>query len=779
MTSQSTIGNSKLAGAVTTIVAAVLFIGIFWGFGWLTHWDTRFFSTYSDDLIKDIYTTTYHVAYDEGMTMSRAMNYPHGEYYTFTGLQPIVAAPLQWLRDAGVSHPERAVLPLMNLMSLLSIVMCALFLFLLLSELKLPIWYSIVGAILITMMSPQLQRIGAHSSLSYYCAIPMLLYFTMRHLRNGGWGWALANGAAMLFFGLCHPYYIVFYAVVVCGELIYLVIRHQQLTWEGSRNIPRIVIAALLEFIIPLCLFYLLSHSGLPDGDRTAVPSGFHEYHGRIAGIIFPYGRPYFFEDSRLFAGVKWESRSYVGIVSVVAIVMILWHFIKSIANKQYSEALRPTDSRELNLLLLLATALMLYACGVPLGWMPHNIVSYIGPLAQFRAQGRFVWLFFYVINIAAFYILYKYSSRELANAGGIQKKQLPLLLLALILMAAEGTAYNWRNKAWYTASWDEWTDYDNKMPQNQWLKDFDATEYQAILSLPVFNAGSEMAYLPSQDRMFQRSALLSMKTALPLICHESARSDVRQAMDCIAISRTAFQPLAIANQLPNEKPLLLAVSRQRDLLSNAEKLILSHADPLFECYGMDLYKLDCEALRAVTPETHDSLLNLYDNTLSCTPMSLWAPKHPKNQTIKFSNIHTWNTLFDDNIDLKGEIEISFWMTDIFKDLYTRTTFKVEALDGDGKSTQLYNWSGEDKLDIVDREKEEGLFRIKVTMPDDCRHLKITARCRESRPSPVSFHHLLIRPADTHIATPDHRIDNIPISRYSCTQKSRDYPSPL
>ena len=117
----------------------------------------------------------------------------------------------------------------------------------------------------------------------------------------------------------------------------------------------------------------------------------------------------------------------------------------------------------------------------------------------------------------------------------------------------------------------------------------------------------------------------------------------------------------------------------------------------------------------------------------------------------------------DDTIPLKGEIEISFWMSDIFKDLYTRTTFKVEALDGDGNSTQLHKWSGDANLDLVDRVKEEGLFRIKVTMPDNCNRLKVTARCRESRPSPVTFHHLLIRPSDTHIATPDHRLDNIPI----------------
>ena len=747
--------KSSITGAAVSVVAAVLFVGLFWGFGWLTHWDTRFFSTGSDDLVKDVYTTTYHAAYDDSMTMSHAMNYPYGEYYTFTGMQPLVAAPLQWLRTAGVPHTERAVLPLMNLLSLLSIVLCCLFLFLLLQELKLPTWYAVVGALLITMMSPQLQRLGAHMSLSYYCAIPMLLYLTLRHLRSGAWGWAVANGSAMLLFGLCHPYYIVFYVVILGGEAVYLAVRHDRLPWNGSRPWLRIAVSVLLQLVIPLSLFYLFTHVGLPDGERTAIPSGFRAYRGRIEGILFPYGRLYFFEESRLFANVQWEARNYVGVVAVVAIVLVLCHFFRCLAKKQFANALRPTDSRELNLMLLLATLLLLYSCGVPFSWMPRNIVSYIGPLAQFRAQGRFVWLFCYVINIVALYGLYRWWQAPPSA------KRRWIMIAALAVMAAEGTAYNWHNKAWYTCSWDEWTDYDNRLPQNKWLHDFDASRYQAILTLPVFNAGSEMVYLPSQDRMFQRSALLSMKTGLPLVCHESARSDVRQAWDCVALSRTAWQPLALACNLPSDKPLLLAVTKNRVILSDAERKILSLADSVSDLGDMELYSLDCDAFSKVTTMTCHELESLYDSIASfppdrritCIPDTLCG------------DIHRWNTLFDGDISASGDVEISFWMSDIFKDAFTRSTFKVEAISPDGRSTQLHSWSGDISLDIVDIEREEGLFRIPVTVPDGCSHLRVTARCHESRPSPVCFHHLLIRPADIHVASTSMppRIDNIPL----------------
>lgn len=750
------INKTHWGGGLATVALSVFFIGLFWGFGWLIHWNTQFFSTGSEDLIKDVYTTSYHVAYDEGMAVSHAMNYPYGEYYTFTGLHPLIAAPLQWLRDAGVQHTERAVLPLMNLMSLLSIVLCALFLYLLLRELKLPVWYSVVVAMLVTLMSPQLQRIGAHMSLSYYCAIPMLLYFTLRHLRSGAWGWALAIGVSMLWFALCHPYYLVFYAVVAVGELAYVFFRRRDLEWCKEGFWRKISIAALLGLIVPLGVFYVLSHVGMPDGERTAVPSGFFTYQGRIEGVFFPYGRPYFWEDSKLFARVQWEARNYVGLVAVVAIVLILYCFFCNLVKKRYALLLRPTDSRELNLFLFIATLLMLYACGVPLNWFPRNVVACIGPLAQFRAQGRFVWLFVYVINIVAFYGLFRWMQ---SNPKTLRKV---VLVVALVVMAAEATAYNWYNKAWYSNQWAEWTDYDNQLPQNQWVKDIDTSQYQAILTLPVFNAGSELVYLPSQDRMFARSALLSMKTGLPLVCNESARSNIRQAWDCIALSRTAFDFLRLPDSLPDDRLLLLAVTKDKDLLSDAEKMILSYADTLMMLDEMELYSLHPDVLRIVRMQTSDELETLYD-TASTDGFDYRSAALVVPDTVE-GDIHQWTTVYDGPLTLSGDVEISFWMSHILDDQYSRSDIKVFATAG-GEESQLFGWCADVLLDIVDIDRNEGLIRLHTSLPDGCERLRIVMRNREMRPSPVMFHHLLVRPEGMHVPFVDGQryIDNIPL----------------
>lgn len=743
-------------GSAVTVVAIILLIGLFWGFNWLTHWNTMFFSNNSEDLIKDVYTTTYHVAYDEGMAICNAMNYPYGEYYTFTGLHPIVAAPLQWLRDAGVQHIERAVLPLMNLLSLLSIVLCALFLYLLLRELKLPVWYAIIVSLLITLMSPQLQRIGAHMSLSYYCAIPMLLYFTLKHLRSGCWAWALANGLTMLWFGLCHPYYIIFFVAVTLVETVYIIVRRESIPWCKDKALGKIALSTLLQLLLPLCLFYLFTNVAMPAGERTSVPSGFFRYSGRIEGVLFPYGRPYFFDDSELFASVQWEARNYVGVVAVVAMLLIVWRFFGNLFKKRFSVLLRPTDSREANLFLLVATLLMLYACGVPLNWLPRNVITYIGPLAQFRAGGRFVWLFVYVINIVAFYGLWRWMQ---SNATMLRKI---VLFAALLVMATEATAYNWRNKAWYSNSWPEWTDYENQLPQNQWVNNIDTSKYQAILTLPVFNAGSEMVTLPSQDRMFVRSALLSMKTGLPLVCNESARSNIRQAWDCIALSRTAFDFLRLADSLPNEKPLLLAVTKEKNRLTDAERIILHYADTLMTLDEMDLYSVHPDVLRLARVVTSDSLEALY-NTASTDSINYRTAALIVPDTTE-GDIHRWTTVYNGPLTLTGDVEISFWMSNILDDQYSRTDIKVYA-SADGEERQLFSWCADVLIDIVDIDSNEGLLRLHTTLPGGCSSLRIIMRNRQMRSSPVMFHHLLVRPENMHIPFVDGQryIDNIPL----------------
>ena len=86
--------NSKTAkhlGAGLTLVATLIVFRLLFGAGMLSNAHHYFFSLWSEDLIKDVYTTTYHTKYDSSFTHCTAMAYPYGEQYTYTGLQILVS----------------------------------------------------------------------------------------------------------------------------------------------------------------------------------------------------------------------------------------------------------------------------------------------------------------------------------------------------------------------------------------------------------------------------------------------------------------------------------------------------------------------------------------------------------------------------------------------------------------------------------------------------------------------------------------------------------------
>ncbi|MBR1766353.1 MAG: cellulase family glycosylhydrolase [Bacteroidales bacterium] len=718
-----------------TIAASVMLIGLFWGFSWLGHWDKLFFTTSSEDYIKDLYTTTYHAAYDEEATMCRAMNYPYGEYHTFTGMQPIVAMPLQALRKAGVEHTERAVLPLMNLMVLLSIVLCAVFLYLLFYELKLPMWYSIAAALLVTLMSPQLQRMGGHISLSYYCAVPMLLYFTMRHIRSGGWGWSLSIGISALFFGLCHPYYLIFFATMTAMECAHLFFTRK----NTNRSVWDILLAVALQLVLPMVAFFLLTNIGLDEGNRTAMPTGLHTYTARLVGLFVPYGRIYFLNDSLLFRPVQWEARCYVGPVAVAVTVALLSGILRSAIKGRWRHVLHPTDNSALNIMLLTALLLVVFACGVPLDMLPRKTPLYLGPLAQIRALGRLSWMFYYVINIVAFYLVYRWWKRSKWRWRNA------VMIVVLLSSTAEAVAYNYRNKQWYTSSWDAWTDYDNRLPENQWAVDFDASKYQAILTLPVFNVGSEYVYMPSQDNMFKQSAYLSIKTGLPLVCNESSRSDIEQAWNSLALTRTAWQSFGLADALPDSRPLLLAVSRNGAGLTDTESRLLSLATPLMNLEDIDLYTLECDALNTVVRQTQDSLRHAYQNADSNAPNTLITEP-------VFGKLHKWTTLCDMPVDYTGEVEFSFWMDNLLTDQYSHTILHICAFGPDGEKNELRKQSIEDMIDIIDRNTLNGLVRLNIELPEGTTRIFAEIRNAYVKPTLFTVRRILLRPTSTQAA---------------------------
>lgn len=753
--------NNKLLWSGLTMFLTLMVFIIFFGSKILTNISTTVFSTTSDDLIKDVYTSFYHVKYDSTYTHSAAMNYPYGEYYTYTGIQSLVTTPLQVLQKSGAGDLSQYVLPLINLHVILSIFLCSLFLFLLFKELKIPNVIATLGAIAITFLSPQLQRIGGHLTLSYSFIIPAILFLLARNYNSPKLIYSIFLGLLLIWSGFAHPYYLLFFAFLSTFYAGYIFFYDKERF--GGRI--KIILMYGIQFIVPIICFFVLSSIGDSASDRTLVPNGFYSYQGRIEGIVFPYESAYFREISQVLPYIKWEVRSYIGIVSLAVFVGLTISFIIKICKRQFSSIFTVTDNTLLNIFFWTALLVLFFSFGTGINLFPHKIQNYLGPLAQIRTLGRYTWLFFYVINIIAIYVIYHFLWQSSIKTW----KKYALIILVFALFAYEDYAYAKDFKYWYTCENPKQTDYENKLPENNWVNNIHSSDFQAILAFPFFHVGSEQYFLSPKDKIFEIATYVSMKTGLPMFNNSSSRSSIKKTYKNAALSWEPWCVFPILSDIKSSKPILLIKPTNTESLNENEVRIIEYADYMFSANEIDFYSLKIESLLQLCNDyqknrqkTYNSnklfpkTTNLYSNdSLSNYYFQSWD-NNTSSQAIYGKGclsgiINEKNILFNSKTPLvhPDTCEISFWISNFTDDLYGRSRCKIIIKDLNQKEAVL------DDAELTERvsgiNKDWALIRTIVVLPYDAHYLTITVSNNDMLSKIVHFDNLLIRPSKCNV----------------------------
>ncbi len=775
--------NSTIWGTTCTIIATIVLFIIVFGTQTATHPTTNFFALHSDDAIKDIYATTYHVKYDSSFLRCDGMNYPYGDYYTYTGTQTWISFPLQILHKMGVPNTDQYVLGCINFIIILSIVFCAVFLFLLFKELKLPNFISILGAVAITFLSPQLRRIGCHLTLSYEFILPLMLLLMVKIHHTHQLKYSILFGIVFFLSGFAHPYYLVFFATISVGYCLFLFIvnlmeKKKMIHTAGEAQLPmvKIIIAFCFQFLIPAILFLFLSQIGDVATDRTRIPDGFYQYGGRVEGLLFPYAKPYFYENSQLFDYVEWEAQSYIGIIAFVLLIILIVKLFRNIFKKKFVHILSPTDSLILNFFFWSALLLVIFSCGFPINLFPDNILNYIPFLPQMRAQGRFLWLFFYVINILAIYYFYNYFSKLKST-----KIKYIFITSMFLLYALEDYANCWNYKYYCANSWNEWTDYNNELPENEWIKKIDTSEYQSILPLHFFNVGTEQVYLASN--MLPSAAYVSVKTGLPMHACSSCRMPIKQTYNNISLRWKPYANYSVLADLPNHKSILVITQAKDQSLDENEKRFLRYSTFLFSANNIDFYRLTIDSLYKLCDDFQQVLYDDYQSNKKYENM----PDVFSNDSCGNFDFRTWESTstpnaFEGNGALQGvanqenviykgnpfkniptKAELSFWVSNFTDDLYGRSRFEIYSVN---KKGEKYLFRDGRLADYASAIKEGwGLICIEAEIPQDCERMILTVRNKEMLPKPIYFDNLLIRPIDTHVSVVGSTCfyDNLPV----------------
>lgn len=526
----------------------------------------------------------YHAEYDSSYTHFQGMNYPYGDHAIPSATQPLISNAIKFISENLVDITDYTI-AVVNLSMLVSIVLCGLFLFLIFRRMDLPWWYAGIAAAGITFLSPQIHRMHAHYGLSHPEVIPLLWYLLLRWYETRKAGTSLLVGLVVIGYSLIHFYY--FAILVFAISFFFLFVFMQKWDWKG---LPALAGHYLLQAVVPLLFFVYWLFMQDTVADRTPEPWGFFEFHAIWEGIATSMDQPYFQWIDRNLIKIEstgLEQRAYLGLVGLITLLAIGIHWV---VRKFRGPVLAVENDSQafLTLSFWVGLILLIFAHGVPFT-LPGlaGLLDYAGPVRQFRSVGRFAWVFFYLMNIIAFVWLYEQSKE--------QRWRLLILVPALIILILEA-----RNSSY---GWNLEMDEVEEFRAGQSFLDLPGINYrdfQAILTVPYYNVGSDQFWWDPEGFILQKSLTLSIQTGLPVTSAMLTRSSRSQTLRQFQLVTEPYRLPVILEDYPDDRPLLMILdqrefekerSRYEHLLEGAD-LIYSSGDRL------RLYRLPLRTFR-------------------------------------------------------------------------------------------------------------------------------------------------------------------------------------
>jgi hypothetical protein len=751
---------NRFTGLILVFILSILILAIFYG-KVISSLNTTYFSTDGDG-IQSYYNTYYLAKYDTTLMYSHSMNYPYGEVAFYSLSQPLVAGTLKFISNNFVDVTPYTV-GILNFLMLFSVVLAAVFLYLILIETGLSVYPALIISVGIAFLSPQIDRFGGHFTLSYVCAIPLLLYLLLLfHKRHCKILYSSLTGAVVFVLMTGMVYFATFFAIIL---LFYW--SSVLLSKNNKTSIPRfrILLHIALQLIIPVLVFYLItSQFSHLSPDKPSRPYGFLVYKASPESVLLPlwidYGR--FLHKIRNFSYVQWEGISYVGITAALGFMVILASLIKKIYRRNWKELLLVTDNFFLNILFWASFVALLYSFGLPFIFGLEFLVEYLGPLQQIRSIGRFAWLFYFVINLVVFYRIWRWQQFE----GKKHVKTMALILCMTFLYADVYFFLKYR-QGYLNNKFPVWSDFRNTEPDNQWVGRIEPEKYQAILPLPLYHMGSDNYGMNPRCNMLANSFLVSMKTGLPVAAIYLSRASISQSIKNIALALEPYREFRILKDLPDKRPLLIVSARCNEFTSE-EKNILHFADRIDSSGNFYLYQLDYDSLLMIPQRKEEEMkkefaknqvqildsIHSEDSTSLLRYLSFDEQGQDKGYQGKAMLIkgRSASLLFENYISstVDSNLLVSFWCSPMNVDLFPKTRLEIELFNEAGEKYKYINEMLGAFLKTIDGSWGLIEYRIHLAKPGSRVKIKVY-NTQIGKKQSYQIDELLIRPENYNV----------------------------
>lgn len=535
------------------------------------------------DGIKNYFTYAGYISNNHSWVNFDGMNYPYGEHIFYTDCTPFLALivkGISWFFPSIV-HYE---IGLLNVLLLVSYIFCAIYLLKIYQLLKINSILAVLSAIAYTLLCPQIFRLTGHLALGTSCVIPMAIYLLLKNENLSlNWKTKIEMAVLTLVSLLIHAYLGIIVFTTFFG---YFLVSHFY-SFSKKRNISWKEITFTYGILfMPLIAFYLFvfisdSHIG-----RTTNPFGFFSYYSQIHSFFIPVFGPFmsFFNMIYQPKNIRWESVAYVGILSTLVFFWFVINFlIKGFKPKHQLLSLK--NNSFIFKLFLLSIGAALYAMCIPFRFNLH-LVDYFSMLKQFRALGRFGWIFYFGMSVVTVYMIQFYLEKI--------KSKISITVLSIVFpmfTIFEGLDYH----RFISRTIQETPNYFQKEKLNpslkKGIKTIKQNVYQAIIPLPFFYIGSENhERIPEDNQIITTSMITSFHLKLPLISTYLSRTSLLEAKRIMQVFAPPFYEKEIQNDIHSKKPFLVLTRNVG--LSPTEKFYLSLAKLVYKGKDYSFYSL-------------------------------------------------------------------------------------------------------------------------------------------------------------------------------------------
>ncbi|MFT4679565.1 MAG: hypothetical protein ACI84C_001149 [Flavobacteriales bacterium] len=579
--------NNNRGGALLVVCLAVAFLFAFYG-QVLLHPNDYSFSA-SGDGVKNYFTLVSYVDNNESATNFEGLNYPYGESMMFTDCHPIIAVGMRQLVNVFPWMGAYSV-GLINFLMLFSFVVGAFFLWRLFRRLDVNPLLSVLGALAIMVLSPQIFRLEGHYALSYACALPITFYLLLNFVQDKHkLKSALFLSLNTLFWFFIHAYLgMIVGATLIAFGLVKIIV-----SVFGKGKFKGLLYYALAT-VLPILIFAGVSDLLDSHENRTDNPYGFFEYYADFDTVLLANHPPMNVHIDKFLPNFTqtWEGWSYIGLTAIFCLFAFFYAKLKSKIGNVFHDKYVPIDPF-VGQLVFASLIILVFSFGLPFRWGMQDQLDNFPVLKQFRSIGRFAWVFYFVINIGAIVFIQRvfhhlFLARKQAFAFAI-------MLGAPALMVYEGWAYHVEISESIIKSdnlFDRRTPPDDLREALNFLK---GQKYQAIIPMPFYNIGSENFQKEATENSYLKSMVMSYHANIPILGSYLTRTSLCESKKVMQLFSEPYYDKPIQQDIKSDFPFLIVHSR--DVHHAHEERIRAMSTLIYDTLGVQLYSIEKEVL--------------------------------------------------------------------------------------------------------------------------------------------------------------------------------------